>query len=332
MAHLVEQMAYTNQVPWHGLGRYLDPETPFEDWLEAAGLTYTVRVSDVYYDIGDGQRDHIVPSRRVLYRDDSNSPLGIVSNRYRIVQPRTVMEFFRSLCDGDDASVPLATMETAGVLHSGRRVWALARLSDSLASELGVLPEEERMTPYLLLTTSYDGTMATVAQLTYVRVVCNNTLTASLQASIAATERECDTRVVVPHNRQFDIHSVRSRMGLTEATLRSNLQTMLRTIQRLAAKPLSDKALRDLYARVAPSEGVAEKLYALAHDAPGQRTGFARSASGRVTAWGALNAVTYYEDHVRRSRTADGRMANAMHSRVKRTALAYLSTTLPEAA
>ena len=62
-------------------------------------------------------------------------------------------------------------LETAGVLMEGRKFWALARTSHSTA-----LKGNDVVDSYILLATSCDGTLATTATPTTVRVVCNNTL------------------------------------------------------------------------------------------------------------------------------------------------------------
>src|SRR5690606_22192456 len=40
MAHLVEQMAYVGQTPWHGLGNALTPRQPLDVWAQQAGMNW----------------------------------------------------------------------------------------------------------------------------------------------------------------------------------------------------------------------------------------------------------------------------------------------------
>jgi phage/plasmid-like protein (TIGR03299 family) len=94
----------------------------------------------------------------------------VVSDGYRVVQPAEVMDFFRELVE-----IGGFELETAGALSDGRRVWALASVGDAAP-----VVSNDLVKPYLLLGTSYDGTMATVAKFTAIRVVCNNTITAAV--------------------------------------------------------------------------------------------------------------------------------------------------------
>ncbi|MCU6502032.1 DUF932 domain-containing protein, partial [Rugamonas sp. A1-17] len=113
------EMAYVGQTPWHGLGQILTPGTSIEDWQIAAGLDWTIEHSVVQYMNGSL---HNFTGNNVLYRSDTNAPLSIVSDRYHIVQPKQILEFFRELVSEHGFSI-----ETAGTLRGGKRIWALAR-------------------------------------------------------------------------------------------------------------------------------------------------------------------------------------------------------------
>lgn len=49
MAHLVEQMAYVGEVPWHGLGHVLAPKQPLEVWAQQAGMDWQIEESPVRF-------------------------------------------------------------------------------------------------------------------------------------------------------------------------------------------------------------------------------------------------------------------------------------------
>src|SRR3546814_20756798 len=110
------------------------------------------------------------PEQKVLYRSDTKAPLAVVSKRFQVVQPGEILEFYRDLTE-----VGGFELETAGVLRGGRKFWALARTGQSVS-----LKGRDRVDGYLLLATACDGTLATTAQFTSVRVVCNNTLSIAL--------------------------------------------------------------------------------------------------------------------------------------------------------
>ncbi len=170
--HLVETMAYTGQKPWHGLGNKLPTDQSIEAWKQSAGMDWKIEDSEVRFITGQNGVGMInaFPEQKVLYRSDTKAPLAVVSKRFRVVQPGEILEFYRDLTE-----VGGFELETAGVLREGRKFWALAKTGQST-----LLKGRDRVDGYLLLATACDGTLATTAQFTSVRVVCNNTLAIAL--------------------------------------------------------------------------------------------------------------------------------------------------------
>ncbi len=101
MAHLVAQMAYVGQEPWHGLGNQLTPGQLLEVWQSEAGMDWTIEKADVRYVAGSDNIGsiHAFPDQKVLYRSDTKAPLSVVSRRFNVVQPREVIEFYRDLVE-----------------------------------------------------------------------------------------------------------------------------------------------------------------------------------------------------------------------------------------
>ncbi|MGL6250281.1 MAG: DUF932 domain-containing protein, partial [Billgrantia desiderata] len=202
MAHQIEQMAYVGDTPWHGLGQQLSRHQPLEVWRQQAGMDWHIEESPVRF-IADGAGHlgsiHSFPEQKVLYRSDTRAPLSVVSQRYKVVQPEEVLEFYRDLTEYAGYE-----LETAGVLKGGRKFWALAR------SGLGTaLKGQDQVNAYLLLATSCDGSLATVATPTSVRVVCNNTLTIAVDGMSQG--------VKVPHSTEFNPQRVKQQLGISVA-------------------------------------------------------------------------------------------------------------------
>src|SRR5688572_15492788 len=109
MSHEVESMAYVQAVPWHGLGNKLSEGQPLEVWQREAGMDWTIREAPVQFTPPNTQSETF-EGHKVLFRSDSDFPLSIVSNRYKVVQPREVLEFYRELVDAGGFE-----LETAGV-------------------------------------------------------------------------------------------------------------------------------------------------------------------------------------------------------------------------
>lgn len=289
MAHMIDTttgaaaMAYVGRTPWHTLGAQLQPGASIEEWTAAARLGYTVLESPVLYESPASTELQRWPLRKVLHRSDTGAPLAVVSDGYRVVQPAEVMDFFRRL--GELGGFEL---ETAGALSDGRRVWALARVSDGAD-----IVDGDTVRPYLLFGTSYDGTMATVAKFTDIRVVCNNTIVRALG--------EGGGSVRVLHSERFDADEVRLQLGIVA----SSWERFLVQSRSLAGVPMSGteadefvKALLEPYhsGRLEIQDTRAYKRVlqlfngaAIGADIPG--------VAG--TRWAMLNAVTQLVDHER---------------------------------
>jgi len=294
--HLVQTMAFVGEQPWHGLGTRLVPDQPLEVWAQQAGMDWRIEAADVHYIAGRPFPGSLqkYPEQKVLYRSDTKAPLSVVSKRFKVVQPAEVLEFYRDLTE-----IGGYEMETAGVLKEGRKLWALARTGQSVTLKGG-----DTVNGYLLLATACDGTLATTAQFTSVRVVCNNTLAIALRDGARA--------VKVPHHREFDAQAVKQQLGIAITPWSSFADH----IRELANCRMSEKTVEGFLARVfahghadavshepAVNEQAVQKVLAL-YAGQGKGSGLS-SANG--TAWGLLNSVTEYVDHHRRSRSHDHR-------------------------
>lgn len=214
MAHLVQTMAYQGQTPWHGLGNQLSDKQPLEVWLREAGMDWQIESSPVHYLTANSA--NVYPDAKVLYRSDTGDALSVVSNRYQEVQPREVLEFYRDLVDLGGFE-----LETAGVLKGGKKLWALARTGEET-----LLKGNDLVQGYLLLATACDGTLATTAQFTSVRVVCNNTLQLATAESSGA--------IKVPHSTKFDADKVKQQLGIGV----NHWQRFIGDIRKLADRPV----------------------------------------------------------------------------------------------
>lgn len=219
MPHMIDEttgraaMAYSGEAPWHTLGHELRPGAPIEEWTDKAGLGWEVLRSPVLYQdarsfYGPLPYGYVpiqrFPDRDVLYRSDTGLPLGIASHDYKVVQPKDVMSFF-----DDVVKLGKFQLETAGALSGGKRIWALARINDG-APIIG----KDVVRPYLLLTTSFDGSMATVAKLTAIRVVCHNTLSVAIRDENDRVGAPISTMVKVNHAMKFNAREVRMQLGI----------------------------------------------------------------------------------------------------------------------
>lgn len=296
--HLVQTMAYVNQEPWHGLGNKLAPKQPLEVWARAAGMNWSIEEAEVRF-VAAGNRSlgsiHAFPEQKVLYRSDTQAPLSVVSARYQVVQPAEILEFYRDLTEHSGFE-----LETAGVLKDGKKLWALARTGQSVT-----LKGKDTVNGYVLLATACDGTLATTAQHTSVRVVCNNTLQIALGDSAAA--------VKVGHRSQFDAQAVKRQLGIAVSSWDAFMVRMKALSERKMSDAAAEKFLRRVltYPTTSPANrdvlAVNERAIKTVAELYSGRGKGADLASASGTAWGLLNAVTEYVDHHRRARSDDHR-------------------------
>jgi phage/plasmid-like protein (TIGR03299 family) len=308
MAHLIDSsndrdnMAFTGQLPWHGLGQRINADSSIEEWKTAAGLDWHIQKRPIFYGVenADGTREpHVIPDRFAHVRSDTQAHLGIGSNRFKLMQPGDTLEFYRDLVSGSRFSI-----ETAGALNGGAKVWALARCNLDLKLGNG----RDILKPYLLLATANDGTMATIADFTTVRVVCNNTL------SMAVGHNGGRASIKVPHSRQFDADQVKAELGLVD----ERLETFATDADALATQRVTDEQAINyfigLYAKTDEQNNVTNertlkavtgKLMQAYRTGPGAEL---ESASG--TAWGLMNAVTNFIDFSTVSRTPENRFSS----------------------
>jgi phage/plasmid-like protein (TIGR03299 family) len=290
-------MAYINATPWHGLGNRLPENQPLEVWQKAAGMDFEIKETPVLFNVSDQGGLHVKANAdsQVLFRSDSLEPLSVVSNRYKVVQPREILEFYRDLVE-----VGGFELETAGVLKGGRKLWALARTGQEV-----YLKGNDQVKAYLLLATACDGTLATTAQFTSVRVVCNNTL----QMAVG----DCSGAVKVPHSTTFDPAAVKRELNVGVSAwddFTYRMKTLAnRKIHRIEAMNFLVDVLGDpeLPLTKQTNEKAIGNVYALFN---GKGLG-SELAAANDTAWGLLNAVTEYVDHHKAARSPDNRLNSA---------------------
>ena len=165
MSSNVESMFYTREKPWHGLGVRVEEAPTSADALRLAGLDWEVAQEPIFTEGGDA-----IAGYKVNVRDSDRKVLGVVSDRYKIIQNREAFAFTDSLIDGE------VRYETAGSLQGGKKIWLLAKL-----------PETEivgdKTEPYLCFSNTHDGSGAIRVCMTPIRVVCNNTLNFALNTA-----------------------------------------------------------------------------------------------------------------------------------------------------
>jgi len=299
------EMAFVGETPWHGLGQALDKDADMDTWRKSAGFDWTIKSTPVQYmNDNDGYATNVFTGQNVLYRSDTNAPLSVVTDRYQVVQPAEVLEFFDSLVKEAGFRI-----HTAGTLRGGKRLWALAE-----TGKFGEVCKDDGVGGFLLLSTSCDKTLATTARFTTVRVVCNNTLTMA--------HADAKTMVSVPHSTVFDHTKVKDQLSIASEAFGSFME-MAKHLQK--QKMLSLEA--DMFIRklVEPLSQVKKDNYEITKNRTYQAIWelFEGGAKGSEltghSKWAMLNAVTEYYDHHFPSRSTDSRLDKAWYGVGDRT-------------
>ena len=319
MAHQIEQMAYVGETPWHGLGNQLTQNQPIEVWAQQAGMDWRIESSNVSYMAQNERGQSIImpyEEQRVLYRSDTHAPLSVVSQRFQEVQPREILEFYRDLTEQSGFE-----LETAGVLKGGKKFWALAR-----TGQTSMLKGKDVSNGYMLLATACDGTLATTAQFTSIRVVCNNTLAIALKGQNSSAGV-----VKVPHSTKFDADKVKQQLGISVRAWEEHMYEMKQLTQRkvsqMEASAYFDAVFNNstmnnvldqedniiqFYRDVATqaAQANAKAMTKAMEMFNGQGRG-ATLSSSKDTAYGLLCSITEFIDHERRAMSTDHRLDSA---------------------
>jgi phage/plasmid-like protein (TIGR03299 family) len=318
MAHLIENNAFTNKAeiayvgekPWHGLGQELTKDAPIEVWRKEAGLDWQANISPVLYLPQNEALPIRCPGKNVIYRSDTGASLGVTTNRYQIHQPSDVLDFFNTLVQSAGFS-----LEVAGAIKGGKRIWALANVNKEAC-----VMNEDAVKGYLLLSTSFDGSTATIGQFSSIRVVCNNTLS-------AADRETAPSRISLTHGSKFDASLMRDKLGLVVG----GFEGMMDNYRALARAKVNGKYVDQFLAKMFPvsdkdvklkqSRGYSKVLELF------EGAGMGADLKGaKGTKWGLLNAVSEHIDH-QRGNNVDNRINNAWFgdgNRLKTQAEQYL--------
>lgn len=309
----VAAIAYTGETPWHGYGQVMEGGASLEQWIIEAGMNYSINerpiavitnrlIDEPVPNLGtipEHPRYERIAGKKVLTRSDTEDILSVVTDRYKVVQPSTIMEFFRDLIGERGFE-----MHTAGVLAGGKRIWALAKTGKEFAVR-GI----DRLGAYLLLATAYDGKFSTTAQFTSIRVVCSNTLGFSLDRG----ENQTQGIVRIPHTMDFIGDEVKTELGILGdqgwAKFQSNvikLADVTVTKRQAVEFFLELLGVNEEEAAAGKQLISAKKLIAFYESGPGSQF-----VGSKNTTWGLVNAVSFFTDHGRRARDNGTRFNSA---------------------
>jgi phage/plasmid-like protein (TIGR03299 family) len=300
MAHELESdksFASFREPAWHGLGTVFTEEVSTKKMLELANLqNWNVRLEEVEIPEGfasDKTYNYVV--RTNPFDNTQNDVLGVVGERYRILQNEELFDFGDALLDGG------GRWETAGSIKGGRQVFgSLALERETVLDPSGV---SDKVNSYLLVNTSHDGSIAIQASVTPVRVVCANTLNLALGTGVGRN-RSTKQSYKIRHTQtaQGKIQAAREALGLANAYMDEFDKLAQEMIQQTVSNDKFQDIIRMAYPMPeADKKGAiskwSTKLELIEEIYVGQ---YNDTIAG--TAWGALNALTERIDWYRTGR------------------------------
>jgi len=322
MAHMIEeidgvaQMAYAGDVPWHGLGTKVPADLTPEQMLEAAGLNWTVQKYPTFAILDENDPDSVVETgQSALIRSKDKKLLDVVSDDWNPVQNSEAFDFFNEFVMAGDME-----MHTAGSLKDGQIVWGLAKVKESFELFKG-----DKIDSYLLFSNFHKYGFSTDVRFTPIRVVCNNTLTLSLNSKV-------ERMVKISHRKQFVSSDVKDMLGIAT----DKLQKYKEMAQFLGSKKAKTESIIEYFERIfplnskSPEEGKRSKNADIALSIIDTQPG---SEFAQGSWWQPFNAVTFMTDHVI-GRSTDSRMQSAWYGYNKglKTKALELAVEMAEAA
>jgi phage/plasmid-like protein (TIGR03299 family) len=300
---------------WHRLGQEMKPGMGVHEWRVKSGLNWTAENVPAYAETERGAAR--ADGWRFIVRSDTNRVLGCVSDRYKVVQPREVLDWFEHYISVDDRF----QLDVAGSLKGGEIIWATAKFNGPIDVA------GDKHVARLLMTTSFDTSMPTINRATMVRVVCNNTLDCALAD-------KAKSLVKTRHNTKFDAQ----RVGGELARIADGFKAYKAMGDAMAQVHLSKEHVSKLFRAVldipfdAKADDVSQRKLNQFDELRRAYRATCNEGTEPGTAWAALNAVTRYVDHDRSTRgggsETEARFVSAQFgsgATLKEKAVAYLT-------
>lgn len=275
---------------WHGLGQIVKGAMTSKEAIELGGLDYQVIKKPLFTEV-DGKKIEVANNFATL-RSDNNDTLGVVGNRYEIVQNSDAFCFFDAIVGQKQA-----IFETAGALGKGERIFITAKMPKYI--RIGDTDDVTEV--YVILTNTHDGSGSVIAAITPVRIVCANTLRMALKNTI--------NKVSIRHTKNVQDNLMEAHKLLKISN--DYITEMQATVNALSLKKVSDKQVYDLVNTLFPSDSknttridnIKQEVLTSYFSGIGQEKVLG-------TAWGVLNGITHFTSHAKSYHSAESKFDN----------------------
>lgn len=282
MAHEVETMAYVKErgVPWHGLGNPLSNLVDAREMRAASGLDWVVDQRPLFTTGADGQSVK-VEGKVANIRATDDQVLGVVGDRYKIIQNEALFDFSDALLDAG------AVYETAGSLRGGKRVF----ISMEVPEGVSVPGDNGAVRSYVLVTNGHDGLHPMRAVVTPVRVVCQNTLNAAL-GSVRSS-------FTLRHTAKMEgrIAEARRALGIAHDFMVEFQAGAAKLIEKEISFDVADRLIASIFPLGDEEMDKGEKFSRRANETRAILRNAENLDGVRETGWGVYNAIAEYLDH-----------------------------------
>lgn len=315
MTHMFDSGYSYREVPWHNLGTVAD--APPQDWAEfrtLAGLDWEPAFADLFGFAGMDAEGVVQYAEeegiKKIIRSDTGARLGVATETYPLITHHDMGEVANALMQDDKV-----LLTTGGALFGGQKVWALFQLGDPIQ----IKGDPSELLPYVALFNSHDGHGSLRAIATTIRVVCWNTWSAADQEA-----GRLRTVATIKHSTNWRDYIEDARASLTGA--RKDSADLVEWFDFLSTVPVTSTDMRDLAKDLfmPKDEAVSDRtrknietsteLLMAAYESP--------TCEGiRGTAYGAVQAVGEYYDHIRGGMTINLSRAQRLDKHTNRTLL-----------
>jgi phage/plasmid-like protein (TIGR03299 family) len=272
---------------WHKLGKVLERPAMAKEAIIEAGLDYEIEMQEIFL-----KNSNKFKGKFATVRKDTQIPFSVQSSSYVPVQNIDAFNFFDEII-GEGKAI----YHSAGALGKGERIWIMAKLPDDI-----IIKNIDNVEKYLLLSNSHDGSSSLKMYFTPVRVVCQNTLNASIN-------QKSDEQISLKHTRniQMKINDSRKALGLAL----SYYEDFANVAEKMAEASLNIEKANRYFNNVLKivdeneiskiKENSRDKIVSLFE---GEGVGLNENKTKR-TIWTAYNAVVEYVDYHKNMRGND---------------------------
>ena len=296
---------FVGNKPWYALGTQVSEAPSVEEAIKLAKLDWNVELQDIQTKSG------VDLEQKAVIRTDINKPLGVTSKKYTVLQNTEAFSFFESFLENN-----LATLDTAGSLFNGRKVFILAKINreDMIIDE----NHDDRVEKYILLSNSHDGSSAVRIGYTPIRISCSNTLTAA-----HTSDKSQLIRVYHKGNIVKVLHSIQETMNLIDQTFIATEEKYKELTKKSVKKEDLQKYVKQVFSKKSLEELLNNKTALPDHEVKATRKKLMEHVEEvfdmeyAQNAWTAYNAVNHWLNHGR-GRTVETSYNNLWFANAKK--------------